>query len=85
MILAIAIESDDYNNIHMVVGDYYIKKIIPKIRKNFPKEQELELKFETIRTLILKKLKSEFYKEKLNNVNNGSLFIILGYENKRFN
>lgn len=53
---------------NLVVGEYYIKKILSKIRSNFASDKELELKFKMIRVLILKELGSELYKETLNQV-----------------
>lgn len=52
----------------LVVGEYYVKKILSKVRANFSGDKELELKFKMIRVLILKELGSELYKETLNQV-----------------
>jgi hypothetical protein len=46
-----------------------VKKILAKLRTNFPNDKELELKFKIIRVLILKELESDLYKETLSQVN----------------
>lgn len=56
------------NNLNLIVGEYYVKKILAKCRANFNSDKELELKFKIIRVLILKDLGSELYRETLNQV-----------------
>jgi hypothetical protein len=56
------------HNLNLVVGEYYVRKVISRIRANFTNDKELELKFKMIRVLILKELGSELYKETLNSV-----------------
>jgi len=56
------------NNLNLIVGEYYVKKILAKCRANFSSDKELELKFKIIRVLILKELGSELYRETLNQV-----------------
>lgn len=52
----------------MIVGEYYIKKILSRLRTHFSSDKELDFKFKIIRVLILKELESELYKENLNQV-----------------
>jgi hypothetical protein len=56
------------NNLNLIIGDYYVKKIISRLRANFSNDKELELKIKIIRVLILKELGSELFKETLNQV-----------------
>jgi len=56
------------DNLNLIVGEYYVKKILAKCRANFSSDKELELKFKIIRVLILKELGSELYKENMNQV-----------------
>jgi hypothetical protein len=56
------------NNLNLIVGEYYVKKIISRLRANFSTDKELELKMKIIRVLILKELSSELFKETLNQV-----------------
>ena len=56
------------NNLNLIVGEYYVKKIISRLRANFSTDKELELKMKIIRVLILKELGSELFKETLNQV-----------------
>ena len=53
---------------NLIVGEYYIKKIISRLRTHFPSDKELDLKFKIIRVLILKELESELFKENMNQV-----------------
>lgn len=53
---------------NLIVGEYYVKKILAKCRANFSSDKELELKFKIVRVLILKELGSDLYKETLNQV-----------------
>ena len=55
-------------NLNLIVGEYYVKKILAKCRANFSSDKELELKFKIVRVLILKELGSDLYKETLNQV-----------------
>lgn len=66
MILNFIANVDD--NLNLIVGEYYVKKILAKCRANFSSDKELELKFKIIRVLILKELGSELYKENMNQV-----------------
>ena len=66
MYLFYLVNVDD--NLNLIVGEYYVKKILAKCRANFSTDKELELKFKIIRVLILKELGSELYKETLNQV-----------------
>jgi hypothetical protein len=52
-----------------VVGDYYVKKILARLRTNYSNDKDLELKFKIIRVLILKAMGSDLYKETLAQVN----------------
>ncbi len=51
-----------------IVGEFYVKKILRVIRKDYANDMELEFKFKIIRALILKAMKNDLYKNYLNQV-----------------